>query len=199
LPNLSPLSRLKIIQAVCGHHGEPINRHDYPDIRNPNKQIGAPAQEAAATIAEALIAFLQPTAMPLPEKYVELVSFWLAGLAVLADWLGSNRTWFEFRRPPQSGDLSQNIASYWETHARPGAGRALQEAGLISTSVSPRTGIAYLFDKKFTATPLSRSNPIVGITNRSIAAMSGAWLRRKVRHPWDGGPHRLTMYFATLD
>src|SRR5262249_13150940 len=26
LPNLSPLNRLKIIQAVCGHHGEPINR-----------------------------------------------------------------------------------------------------------------------------------------------------------------------------
>ena len=24
-------------------------------------------------------------------------------------------------------------------------------------------------------------------------------LRRKVRHPWDGGPHRFTMYFATLD
>src|SRR6266702_8896062 len=40
---------------------------------------------------------------------------------------------------------------------------------------------------------------MVGTTNRSMAAMSGAWLRRKVRHPWDGGPHRLTMYFATLD
>ncbi len=36
----------------------------------------------------------------------------------------------------------------------------------------------------------------VGTTNRSMAAMSGAWLRRKVRHPWDGGPHRLTMYFV---
>jgi hypothetical protein len=34
---------------------------------------------------------------------------------------------------------------------------------------------------------------------RSMAAMSGAWLRRKVHQPWDGGPHRLTMYFATLD
>src|SRR6266478_6485151 len=34
---------------------------------------------------------------------------------------------------------------------------------------------------------------MVGTTNRSIAAMSGAWLRRKVRHPWDGGPHRLTL------
>ena len=40
---------------------------------------------------------------------------------------------------------------------------------------------------------------MVGTTNRSMAAMSGAWLRRKVRHPWDGGPQRLTMYFATLD
>src|SRR5712671_4371491 len=32
-----------------------------------------------------------------------------------------------------------------------------------------------------------------------MAAMSGAWLRRKVRHPWLGGPRRLTMYLATLD
>src|SRR6266403_5684388 len=32
-----------------------------------------------------------------------------------------------------------------------------------------------------------------------MAAMSGAWLRRKVRHPWRGGPRRLTMYLATLD
>src|SRR5262249_5203212 len=32
-----------------------------------------------------------------------------------------------------------------------------------------------------------------------MAAMSGEWLCRKVRHPWEGGPHRLTMYFATLD
>jgi hypothetical protein len=34
---------------------------------------------------------------------------------------------------------------------------------------------------------------------RSMAAMSGEWLRRKVRHPWEGGQDRLTMYFATLD
>jgi hypothetical protein len=32
-----------------------------------------------------------------------------------------------------------------------------------------------------------------------MAAMSGAWLRKKVRHPWLGGPRRLTMYLATLD
>src|SRR5216684_2504932 len=35
--------------------------------------------------------------------------------------------------------------------------------------------------------------------DRSMAAMSGAWLRKKVRHPWLGGPRRSTMYLATLD
>jgi hypothetical protein len=35
--------------------------------------------------------------------------------------------------------------------------------------------------------------------NRSIAAISAAWLYRKVRNPWLGGPRRFTMYFATLD
>src|SRR5215831_4580259 len=32
-----------------------------------------------------------------------------------------------------------------------------------------------------------------------MAAISGAQLRRKVSHPWLGGPRRLTMYLATLD
>ncbi|MGX9432773.1 hypothetical protein [Bradyrhizobium sp. LeoA1S1] len=32
-----------------------------------------------------------------------------------------------------------------------------------------------------------------------MAAMSGAWLRKDVRHPWLGGPRRLTMYLAMLD
>ena len=40
---------------------------------------------------------------------------------------------------------------------------------------------------------------MVGATNRSMAAMSGAWIRRKVRHPGEGRPLRLTIYFATLD
>jgi hypothetical protein len=29
--------------------------------------------------------------------------------------------------------------------------------------------------------------------------MSGPWLRKKVCHPWLGGPRRLIMYLATLD
>jgi hypothetical protein len=34
---------------------------------------------------------------------------------------------------------------------------------------------------------------MVGTTNKSMAAVSGARLHRKVRHPWLGGPCRLTI------
>ena len=46
---------------------------------------------------------------------------------------------------------------------------------------------------------IKRLKLMVGTTNKSMAAMSGAWLRRKMRHPWLGGPRRLIMYLATLD
>src|SRR5882757_4780402 len=39
---------------------------------------------------------------------------------------------------------------------------------------------------------------MVGITNKSMAAMSGAWLRKKVRHSWLGDPRRLTMYLTPV-
>src|SRR4029077_2789180 len=46
--------------------------------------------------------------------------------------------------------------------------------------------------------PWSRRNEIVGTTNRSIAAIPSAWLRRKVLHPCEGGTLLRTIYLATL-
>src|SRR6476661_10357533 len=39
---------------------------------------------------------------------------------------------------------------------------------------------------------------MVGTTNRSIAAIPSAWLRRNVFHPCDGGAHLRAIYLATL-
>src|SRR5436190_14008062 len=44
-----------------------------------------------------------------------------------------------------------------------------------------------------------RSNVSVGTTQRSIAAMVSAWLRRNVRQVCDGGPRRRIMYLETVD
>src|SRR3979490_2282172 len=46
--------------------------------------------------------------------------------------------------------------------------------------------------------PKSSRNEIVGTTNRSIAAIPSAWLRRNVLHPCDGGTLLRTIYLATL-
>jgi CRISPR-associated endonuclease/helicase Cas3 len=152
-PNLSASSRLKIVQAVCGHHGEPIDAHDdYP--RNTKRDIGPKSQEAALTIAEAMVDLLQPPACPLQDRHVPVVSYWFAGLSVLADWLGSNRTWFEFRPPPTSGDLRTNMSAYWHETAQPGAERALRESGLLPAAASPRKRFAELFDASYHPTPL---------------------------------------------
>src|SRR4030081_1930289 len=40
---------------------------------------------------------------------------------------------------------------------------------------------------------------MVGTTNRSMAAISGTWLCKKVHHPCLGGPPPLTLDLATLD
>src|SRR6202166_4785131 len=45
---------------------------------------------------------------------------------------------------------------------------------------------------------MSTRNDIVGTTNRSIAAIPSAWLRRNVLHPCEGGTLLRTIYLATL-
>src|SRR5215813_3512378 len=50
-----------------------------------------------------------------------------------------------------------------------------------------------------TRTANRHSNVRVGTTQRSIAAMASAWLRRNVRQVWDGGPRRRIMYLETVD
>ena len=44
-----------------------------------------------------------------------------------------------------------------------------------------------------------RSNVTVGTTQRSIAAIASAWLRRNVRQFCDGGPRCRIMYLETVD
>src|ERR1700692_3067467 len=66
----------------------------------------------------------------------------------------------------------------------------------LSVLMTPRNHLSWRNDR---APVFRRGGLMVGTTNISMAAMSGAWFRRKVRHPWLGGPRYLTMYLATLD
>lgn len=139
LPKLVPSKRDLVFQATCGHHGEPV---DARDIRNPGRDIGPASEIAAVSLAQAILGVFDPVpSCPIEHRHVALFSFALSGLTVLADWLGSNRNWFEFHAPSEVPDL----ASYWTDVARPCAERALRESGLLPAPPARAKRIGDLF------------------------------------------------------
>jgi hypothetical protein len=88
----------------------------------------------------------------------------------------------------------------WSTHSRrivpknaSVSWRAIHSAvGFVVTLIQTRP-------LRSSRTVMKAYKPMVGTTNRSIAAISGVRFRRKVRQPWLGGPRRFTMYLAMLD
>ena len=154
---LLPSDREKIFQSVVGHHGEPLEldfRGGVAAIVNSEVQIGQAAQLAATQLAEAIYAVFDPPGISPPEVSVPTLSFALAGLAVLADWLGSNCNWFEFATPRGSERLFDELMRYWRDVAGPVAKRAVRQAGLIPAQSAPFRGVKSLFPHVDKPTPL---------------------------------------------
>jgi len=157
LPGLFATQRMRLIQAVCGHHGQPIEWQsggNFPDVGNPKERIGETSEKAAVSIVNAMIAVMAPKPCRIAQETIPSLSFFLAGLAVLADWLGSNREWFPFKAASESDELAPQIDLYWNMQAKPAAARAIMEAGLLSAHLSSKQGLAALFDQNYLPTPL---------------------------------------------
>ncbi len=154
---LLPSEREKIFQSVVGHHGEPLEldfRGGVAAVVNSEVQIGHAAQLAATELADAIYAVFDPPGISPPEEAVPTLSFALAGLAVLADWLGSNRHWFDFATPRSGEPLVDELLRYWRDVARPEAMRAVRQAGLIPAQAAPFTSVKSLFPHIDKPTPL---------------------------------------------
>ncbi|HEY2740290.1 MAG TPA: CRISPR-associated endonuclease Cas3'', partial [Thermoanaerobaculia bacterium] len=141
------------IAAAMGHHGRP------PLMKRPqeplHRQFPPEAErDALAWVRFAAAAWL-PAGLPFPlEPFAELedrfrrASWLFAGLAVAADWIGSNTDWFRFR--PEALDP----AVYWREVALPQADRAVAAAGFLPVAPSRTTGLAALWPALSTPTPL---------------------------------------------
>lgn len=139
-------------RAVIGHHGQPplegrmsIARHFDQD-----------AIQAALSFAEEVRAFLLPEPPPfeaIDAERLELasraLSWWLAGLAVLADWIGSNQDHFPYR----TGGLS--LPDYWSL-AQQQATRALDAAGVFPAPSVAELGFGDLFPQIAQPSPLQQ-------------------------------------------
>lgn len=113
------------IYAATGHHGTP------PDTTKAHQSLRSCFSRRNTDDAESFVAWaraaLGPERLPiLSEKAVRRTSMMLAGLISVADWIGSNRDWFDYE--PEAIDP----AAYWD--------QALQQADIAvsATRVVPR-------------------------------------------------------------
>ncbi|MEW6220896.1 MAG: CRISPR-associated helicase Cas3' [Thermodesulfobacteriota bacterium] len=142
------------LNAASGHHGRP------PVLRQAPRPL--PHHFPAAVAADAKAFFQDLMALLLPQgapfdltDYRQLpvfrrISWLVAGLAVAADWIGSNTAWFPYRSTPMP------LAAYWTRYALPQAAKAVAACGLLAASPARWSGLAALFPKIATLTPLQR-------------------------------------------
>ena len=139
-----------LISAVTGHHGAPPEPRGSDSMNTLRGSDFGPAGIEAAHefIRQAHELLAPPEDVPaLDARHSKRASFAVAGLAVLADWIGSNQEWFPYAEPAQS------LESYWNG-ARSRARHAVSEAGVLPAAVADRLDFGELIGPDATPSPM---------------------------------------------
>ncbi|MCR6650183.1 MAG: CRISPR-associated helicase Cas3' [Cellvibrionaceae bacterium] len=145
------------MRAVTGHHGQPpkpsppncasddhFSKRDRMAIREFVEQIqvifiSGSEKTIFGNLTEAQC-----------EKLSQMLSWWFTGIAVLADWLGSNTEYFEY----SAEEIS--LSEYWHK-TRSYAQKALSESGVVPCAVKQNLSFADLFPQIKEPSPLQQS------------------------------------------
>ena len=141
-----------LISAVTGHHGappEPQAGDSMTTLRGTD--FGSAGIEAAHEfIRRAHDLLAPPNDIPaIAPVRVKTASFAVAGLAVLADWIGSNQEWFPYAKPDQS------LESYWNG-ARERARRAVSDAGVLPAPANDDLDYRELIGESVEPSPMQK-------------------------------------------
>ena len=118
------------IKAMVGHHGQPpkaASNHILADDFDETSDFAA-----ASEFLSDLIPILLPGCPKFPTDNIQtirLASWWLAGMAVLCDWLGSNTRFFPYQDEPMP------LTKYWEV-TKKRAELAVNKTGILSCQPS---------------------------------------------------------------
>lgn len=136
LPNVHLRARLEaddlvwreLVAAIAGHHGKPPKQDEKYFRRYCAAQGAQAARDVPVIIDEFLALWPHASLAGFTRAEAKRLSWWLSGLTVVADWVGSNADWF----PAQSPVLS--LPDYL-ANARSQALHAVQKAGLRSAQL----------------------------------------------------------------
>src|SRR5690606_15413851 len=98
------------MQAVTGHHGRPPQTDGAPLGQAFTPRDIAAARGFVERMRELFLGGVEPPAVEWRALAAASrpLSWWLAGIAVLADWIGSNTRWFDYVDDPDYG-----LRRYW--------------------------------------------------------------------------------------
>lgn len=133
-----------LISAISGHHGRPVSEPEgEPSI---GVQAIAAAREFLLDV-QSLFGFGEFSAQ-LNGNDAKSLSWQLAGLTTLADWIGSNQQVFSYESP------EWGLEAYWNRIARPRAELALRQSGLTPVAISGFSGFKALTKSDYEPSPL---------------------------------------------
>ena len=140
-------ARNRFLQPFFGHHGRPVRlpadwqADDWRPLFRPRQ-----AREAALSYWHGVESLLPAPDVPPPGSAAIAEASWaLAGLAALADWIGSNQDWFPYIEP------ETDLATYWDEACRQ-AENAVCKAGLLPAAPGVRLSFAALTDLLYAPT-----------------------------------------------
>lgn len=144
------------VSAVTGHHGQPpksdaIHLAHHFDASNDAEAIIEFVRDARKLMRGDCLPLLRTT-LDADDfcRASEHLSWWTAGLAVLADWIGSSTDYFEYRdKPPADGRLDD----YWQ-HAKRQAAIALAATGVVPATRPSASTLSTLFPSITKPSPL---------------------------------------------
>lgn len=140
------------MQIVTGHHGIPpkasglylANHFDTQDIESAWHYLLAVSRMFITADVVDIVADKEFC------KRLKNASWILAGIVVLADWLGSSR------QPDEFCQQEIVLDDYWNSHALPFAVKAVEHAQLEPSPVAPYRNTNHLFNFIATLTPLQQ-------------------------------------------
>lgn len=142
------------VRACTGHHGQPPIEGGHWAQHFDSKHDRAAALAFADSARDMLLSadLAHAVAVQDPSAFLaasQELSWWMSGLAVLADWLGSNTAYFGYIDKPMEP------AAYW-LYAQRQAGIALNASGIVAPASAPAMHFAALCPAIASASPLQQ-------------------------------------------